>query len=545
MLPSPQASPHDSWLAPRVEQPGLQRYLKTLRARWWLVAACVVAAVLGAFVYVSQAPKTYRAQSDLLVTPVAEADPNLVGLPLIRDTADPTADVLTAAKLVTSPPVAQRVAAQLHASAAALAGEVSAVPVTQSQIIAIQATAGQPARAAQIANAFAEQTVAQQTAALHAELAAMIPTLQARMQSLPAAEQGTLAGQLAVLETLAAGPDPTLSVSSTAQPPGSPASPRRSISLAAGALAGLVLGLLAVLALQSLDPRLRGEEQLREIYRLPVLARVPRQRSGQTPLAPSELAPIAADAFRTLRAALAAGDSGSGRGRSIVVTGDAPGEGKTTVALNLATTLAASGRQVILIEADLHRPSVGRTLRVRSEQHVEDVLLSGVELVNALIWMRPFGPNFELLLAGGDRPEASDRLGSDEVHALLEEACAISDYVIVDCPPLLDVAEVLPFAEHADEVLLVARPGRSQIRRLVELGELLSRNAITPAGSVLVGVETPREGYYYYRQDRDRPSVGAKRGRALWGLLERRRSEEDTELAAEAEGDRALEADRT
>jgi succinoglycan biosynthesis transport protein ExoP len=521
------SSSNGSWLAPRAEQPWLQRYLTALRARWWLVAGCVAVAMLAAFVYVHSAPKSYQAEADLMVTPVAIDDPNLIGLPLIRDTSDPTAPMLTVAKLVTSPPVAQRVAAQLHGSASALAADVQATPVTQSQIIAVQATAATPARAAQIANAFAEQTVAQRTALLHQALAAEIPTLQSRLQSLPVAEQGSLAGQLAVLQTLAAGSDPTLSVSSQAQPTAAASSPHLSVSLAAGAAAGLVLGLLALLALQAVDPRLRDEDQLRELYRLPVLARMPRQRGGSSPIAPAELSPAAADSFRTLRAALAASEGGPGRGRSIVVTGDAPGEGKTTVALNLATTLAASGRQVILIEADLHRPSVGRTLRVHSRQHTEDVLIGEAELVDALVWMRPFGPNFELLLAHGGRQQALDRVGAAGVRSLLAEACAICDFVIVDCPPLLDAADVLPFAQHADELLLVARPGRSQIRRLLDLGELLGRRGITPTGVVLVGAENERESYYYrYRSGDEReqrpPAARARRARALWGLLERR-----------------------
>ena len=475
----------------------------------------VAAGVGAAFAYISVAPKSYTAEADLLVTPVSADDPNLVGLPLVRQTADPTADVLTVAKLVTSPQVAGRVAAQLGGKPAALASHITAAPVTQSEIIAVQATARSVRGAAALANAFAQQTVRARTNAMHAQLATLIPTLRASMHGLSSAEQGSLASQLALLETLRVSPDPTLRVSSSATPPSAPTTNRK-LAFAAGGFAGLVLGLLALLGLQAMDPKLRDEEQLREIYNLPMLARVPRQRSGKSPLIPADLTMPVSEAFRTLRSGFTVKQTDDSPGHSILITGDAAGDGKTTVALNLAAALVAAGNQVMLIESDLRRASVGRALKLRAPHGVAEVLLGKVELADALVWMRPYGPQLEFLLAGAVDAHQVDRIGSGRVQQLVRDACAICDFVVIDSPPLTEVSDAVPFARAADDVLLVARVGNSQVRKMTDLGELLNREQIVPSGVALVAANEPRGGSYY----------GYGSGRpALWGLLQRRDTE--------------------
>jgi capsular exopolysaccharide synthesis family protein len=480
-----------------------------------IVGAFIVAGLIGALVYVSLAPSTYTAEADLLVTPVAADNPNLIGLPLVRETSDATSDVLTVSKLVSSPQVASLVSAKLGGSPGSLLGQISAAPVSQSQIIAVRASAGDPTRAAELANAFALQTVQARTDVVHQQLATLIPTLEASMAHLDPGERGALAAQLAELQTLRVLPDPTLRVSSSATPPSSPSSPKRTLSLGAGGFAGLIVGVLVVLGLNALDPKLRDEEQLREIYELPLLARVPRQRAGAAPLAPNELTAPVASAFRTLRAAFTVKRGEDEPGRTIFVTGDTPGDGKTTVAINLAATLAAAGKQVMLIESDLRRPSIGRALRVRASHGVIDVLSGKSELVDTLVWLRPYGPQLELLLAAGADSHELDRISAARARKLIDDARAICDFVVIDSPPLCDVADALPLAHAADDVLLVARTGVSHVGKMSDLGELLTRQGITPTGVALVGAAEGRSRYYYGY------GAGAEQT-ALLGLLRRR-----------------------
>lgn len=517
-----QLKSNESWLAPRQRRAELSRYLDLLRSHWLVLVAFVAAGLVAAFAYTSVAPKTYTAQSNLLVTPVAEDDPNLIGLPLVRDTADPTADVLTVAQLVTSPDVSARVASQLGGNPNALVSNVSASPVTQSQIIAVQATASSAARATTLANAFARQTVQFRTNAMHAQLAKLIPSLEASMRKVSSGNRAGLQQQLAVLDTLRSSPDPTVSVSSPATPPSAPASPNRKTSLAAGAFGGLIVGLLAILALNALDPKLRDEDQLREIYALPLLAKIPKQRAGRTPLVSRELIPAVGEAFRTLRAAFTVRHAGSEgapkRGSAILVTGDAAAAGKSTVALNLATSLTAAGKQVIVIEADLRRPSIGQALRVRAPRGVAEVLLGKAELAEALVWTPDHGPQLELLLGTTADAGEIDRISPESARQLVREAREMADFVVIDSPPMTEVTDALAFAEEADDVVLVARVGASQVRKMSDLGELLTRSRIVPAGVVLVGVS--ESGGYYYRAASDQ--------RVFAGLLQRRSRNDQT-----------------
>ncbi|HXC45227.1 MAG TPA: Wzz/FepE/Etk N-terminal domain-containing protein, partial [Solirubrobacteraceae bacterium] len=270
------------WLGPRLEEEGLQRYARTIRERWRVVLACVVVAVAAAGVYIALAPKVYQATSQLLITPVEPSDPTTIGLGLISTSNDPGRDVATGASLVTTAQIADSAIAKLglHETPRKLLGKVSAVPLANTSIVSITASASSAARAQAIANAFAEQTVAIRTQRVHAIEEKTIALLKIELEHEPreqvnASGSESVASRLAGLQELRAQPDPTVSVAALAEAPTAPSSPRKAISLVAGLFAGLILGLGAAFVLQNVDPRLRREEQLREIFRLPILSRVP------------------------------------------------------------------------------------------------------------------------------------------------------------------------------------------------------------------------------------------------------------------------------
>jgi hypothetical protein len=171
-----------------------------------------------------------------------------------------------------------------------------------------------------------------------------------------------------------------------------------------------------------------------------------------------------------------------------------------------------------LIESDLRRPSIGQTLRVRAPRGVAEVLLGKVDLVEALVWIRPYGPQLELLLATTADAREIDRISSDSARSVVREARAMADFVVIDSPPMTDVTDALAFAEEADDVLLVARLGNSLVRKMSDLGELLTRHGVVPAGVVLVGAHDT-SSYYYYRSSGPQPFLG--------GLLRRRSNYED------------------
>ena len=503
------------WLEPPEEELGLKRYIETLRERWVLVAVATLVCTLFAGMYVAVAQQTFKAEADLLITPV---DPStLPSLPLIRQSADPTRDVQTAARLVTNVDVAARVKNQLHLSESPqdLLKQVNAEPVAESNIVAITATRNTRAEARDLANAFANQTIDEQTDKLHTEIASQFKGLKAG---------GAPPGTLAELSALSTGKDPSMRVETLADLPQDAASPRPFLTITGGILAGLILGIVAAFAAQILDPRLRREEQLRRRYRLPILARIPKEDARRDrPLGPRSLSAAAAEAYRTLRATISRTRTEAKAAQVILITGPSASEGKSTTALNLASSLALTGQDVILIEADLRRPSLGSVLDVKPEAGgVVSVLVEHTRLTQALVTSPTFGPHLRVLLAEQSGSGwVTDLFSIPAADAMIKDARRLADFVIIDSPPLNEVIDALPLARQADDVLLVARIGKTRVDKLAQLADLLAESGITPIGFAVIGTPRPRgRDYSYYSEapsdgNRERPSplsAGVDRG---------------------------------
>ncbi|MEK6277126.1 MAG: Wzz/FepE/Etk N-terminal domain-containing protein [Actinomycetota bacterium] len=493
------------WRQPLEEQEGLKRYVETIRERIWLIFATVVITTGIAVLYVFTATKMYDADAALLVTPVTGDNPVFASLGLLRESSDPTRDVQTASQLVTNVEIAGRVKKALDSGETpeVLLSKVTAEPVAQSSIVSVVARDTSPDGAADLANAFARTAVANRTDRMLRQIDDQLPRLRAQASEVSGtATENPVADQIALMEVLRSGPDPTIRLETPATMPTRQASPRPVLSAAGALMAGLILGLGAAFAFQVLDPRLRREAQLRRLYRLPILARIPKEqgRSAEKPLSPRRVSPVTAEAYRTLRATLMARESTTpGRARTILVTGSSPSEGKTTTAVNLATSLALSGKRVILIESDLRRPVLGDVLDVHPEHGgVVSVLIENTTLDQALTPTPGYGSNLQLLLADYEGGWITELFSIPAADRLLEEARGMTDYVIIDSPPLNEVVDALPLARQADDVLIVARIGTTRLDKLARLGELLAESGVRPVGFTVVGTERPRRGEYHY-----------------------------------------------
>jgi non-specific protein-tyrosine kinase len=498
----------------------LARYVETVRERLWIVIATVALTTAAAVAYVTLAEKQYEAQSELLVRPSPCADPAFYALPLICESTDPTRAIDTASRLVTSNEIAQRVQEELGTDRTPeeLLTAIKSEPIADSDLIAITARDSTAAGAQAIANGFAEGVVAERTQELHQQAERITADLRVQLRALPegSTEAIGLQEQLGAVELLRTGEDPSLAVERLASLPEAAVSPRPTLSIAGGIVAGLVLGVVAAFALQALDPRLRREEQLRRLYALPVLGRIPKETGNKSsaPLNPLAVSPATAEAFRTLRGTLAASRRRDGQSsRAILVTGSSPAEGKTSTAINLASSLAAAGRSVILIEGDLRRPTIGAALDVRPEHGVVSVLIESVALEDALVSAESLAPGLKLLLADYQGGWITELFSLASAAELIEEAKQLADYVIVDSPPLADFVDALPLATYVDDLLIVCRLGKTHLNKLQQLGEILAENGIAPTGFAVVGVPRPRRDAYYYYRDPGRSSGGSKRRR--------------------------------
>ncbi len=493
-----------NFAAPRIRVSSFKRYVGTVVEHAWLVVLCVVVCVAGTAVYVATAPRKYQATADMLISPIPADTTTLVGLPVLFSSGNQTTDVLTASSLITTPQVAATVVNTLglKESPGALLGNVTATPVGASNLVAVTATASSAAEAQRIANAFPAAVIATREAALHDAIAAILPSLQAQAAKLPRAlrgQPGTVTDQLDQLETLATRPDPTMTLVAPAVLPTSPYTPRVKLSILAGLFGGLILGICAAFAYQALDPRLRREEELRDLFRIPILAEIPRERSRgsgrRQPILPTELSFGALEGYRTLRTTLTA--RAGGRPRAYLMTGSSPAEGKTTSAIGLAAALAQGGSRVILIEADLRRPTIALALDLPVRYGTEDVITGHVELSEALTTTKFDGWPLQVLAVAEPGTALADRLSPAVAKQLVEQSLELAEYVVIDSPPITDVIDALPLAAVADEVLIVARLGESKLSKLSRLQDILGNQGILASGFVLVGEGARRPGYYY------------------------------------------------
>ncbi len=507
-MASTSESPRSDWVGSPGGASGVKRYYLTIRHHIGLIVACTALTLLAAIAYVEVAPKSYTATAQLLINPASQQNPNLFDLPVLHSSGDQPTDVLTAASLVTTPQVANTVAQDLHSktSPSALLGQVQVTPLAQSNVIDVQAQASSAKQAQRIANAFANGVIAVRTAGLHQYLAQTIPPLKDEVAALPPAQRGgvgSLGDELSQLEALQRGNDPTILPAAAAQLPTGPSSPKKSLALAAGLFAGLLIGIGAAFGFDALDPRVQREEQVRELApRVPIVARIPRmsRHPRRRPLMPTELSLAAMEQYRMLRATLSM--RLISKSQAYLVAGSSPSEGKTTSALSLATVLARSGSEVVLIEADLRRPTIATTLGLERFVGTEQVLAGEIELSDALTDVSFGGAQFRLLAAHPNGSSA-ELLSYFSAQRLVDEAKHQAEFVVIDSPPLTAVIDALPLAMIADDVIVVVRVGHSRVNKVSGLFELLARHDRLPSGVVLIGsTENQADSYSYYTPER-------------------------------------------
>lgn len=489
-------------------QPAPQaRYLDALREHWLLVAALVALAVTTAAVYSFTATSRYEASTDILVTPISAGDETFIGINLLRE-GNESRSVLTAARLIRTPQVAEQVREGLDLSEGRekILESIDVQPQQQSNILTIVGKADDPDEAAALANAFAEVLIEERTEAFQEELQAVVARLEARLAAIStedraAPEAVAISQRLGDLSALSGANDPTLQVASSAVAPLSAVWPRPALSIAIALLVSLLVGTGVALALETVNPRVRGEETLLLEQRLPILTRVPRMRRAALQNFLTGRAPLPGDvreSYRTLRTNLAAAGSSGSFPQTILVTSSVPGEGKTMTAVNLATTLAKGGVRVILVDGDLRRPMVGSFFGVPGHRTTLAHLLLGTgSMEDALLSAPGYGEGLRLLVATPEHGLLIDLLQSDRVDRVLAELRLEADVIVIDSPPLTEVADALILADAVEAVVVAVRLGRTGRNQLVQLRRMLAQRGITPAGFVVTIRGRPRRGAYY------------------------------------------------
>jgi capsular exopolysaccharide synthesis family protein len=291
-----------------------------------------------------------------------------------------------------------------------------------------------------------------------------------------------------------------------------PIDPRGRTNLVLGALLGLILGVGAAFFLEYLDRTVRTSSDVETLLGLPVLGIIPRLRrieAGEDgPGGPQGLPLVvaldpldpAAEAYRNLRMNLMFMSTEDDPIRSLLFSSPGPGEGKSTTAVNFAVMLAQQGQRVLLVDADLRRPALHRSLDLLREPGLTNLLVGDASVREAV---RPnVLPNLDVLPSGPFPPNPSELLNSKAMKRLLEEFEGRYSQIIIDSPPILAVTDAAVLAVHTDGVVLVLRSGETEQRAAERSVEQLRRLGVRLFGAVLneVATTTSEESYYlqYY-----------------------------------------------
>ncbi len=493
--------------------------------RWLALLVLVpVLAAGAALFYVSTIEPVYEAQVTLQVSP---------GTPGTSSPQDAAQLVQTYAEAIRVRDVLQAAAEQagVQISPGDLAKRLSARAVRDTELLRVVVDETDPQIAARLANAVATVFMAtnrehqvNQFASSRDNLAGLVASVQkdmdertreiqtlkaqpdsqartadiARLQAEVVQLQDTYGATLRSYEDLRvaeARNANTLIVLESAEPPGAPIYPRPLQTALLAGVAGLTLAILMAGAAQRFDDRLRDPSRVATEIGLTPLGTIPRMRDGWS-ADPEQLSKRLAGSYRLVRSSLLSG-LGDRPHRSLLLTSPDPGDGKSVVAACLAIALAESGEQVVLVDADLHRPKQTDLFEIAGDTGLSSLLTDPERSIGSVLQPADV-PNLWILPAGPLAADASGLLTSRRFEHRLRELLRLFEVVLIDAPPVLAAPDAALLGSSSDGVIMVLDATRSRGRRARKALETLTASGATVVGSVLNKVSIADTEYSAY-----------------------------------------------
>lgn len=516
---------HGGWEGSEVETLDLRDYVEVLRRRKWTVIATLVIVVATAMTVTFLQTPEYRSEVRIVVAPAGGPTDEAI----LRELVLGERELETQRELARSTTVAQRTIDRLELDGVTprrlLEDRIEVEAVRDTNVLAFRGTALRPIEAAELTQTYAESYLEYRREqamdrALDAagDLERRAASIRQRLEEISEEREeagpdeteafdeeqealltqlGQVTSQLATVratDTFASGGGDIIQ---PAEVPESPYTPQPLRNAALAVVLGLMLGVGLAFLRDFMDDAIRSDDEAVRATGRPVLGHVPRwgdtEGRGRA-IALMKPASPAAEAFRTLRTSLRflAVEHPI---RSLLVTSGQPAEGKTTVAANLAVAAARSGTRVLLVGADLRKPTLHGLFGISGAGGLTEVLAQDVPLVDAL---RDVGVNNLRIVPSGEiPPNPAELLASARMDGLMAQAAEVADLVIYDGPPLLGVADALEVSPRVDSVLLVVDVGRASRTAVRAAAQRLEGVGAELAGTVMNRID-PDEGYYGY-----------------------------------------------
>lgn len=511
----------------------LRNYINLVRKWLWLVVLCSVIAGAATFFITRQQTPIYQSAATVFINQARST----TGRADYTDIITSERVARTYAAMLQDWPTLNQAAIALGfpggiaAMQAAHDVSVSVTPVRDTQLVQVIVQSSDPAMAADVANIlpdvfmqmnrerqqerFADTRQELQTdlATAEAELETTEQALNEladtpenrnerdRLTRLVARNQTTfnnLSKSLEDLRLAEAQTTDNITLTTPAQAAAAPIRPRVLFNTLLALIVGALIGLGIAFLIEYLDDTIKTPDHVRDLTGLATLGNV-IHLEGASPdqrmiahMAPKSLG---AEAYRVLRTNLqfSALDKPL---TTLACTSAMPGEGKSTTISNLAAVMAQSDKRVILVDADLRRPSLHKLLKLPNNVGLSTALLDKGR--DPAVYLQDTDmPNLRVMTTGPIPPNPAEMLNSARMHEMIEVLKSEADLVLFDTPPVLAVADTSILASQVDGTLLVVWAGKTRGELLMQAVERLQSLSIQPLGVVLNKLTQRKGGYYY------------------------------------------------
>lgn len=444
----------------------IQDYLDALRRYWLVIVALALVGGGAAYGYARTLPAEYSSTAAVMVVPQRGENTNelVQGSSYVQNLVQ-TYAVLAESPMVLSPVIDEL---ELDETPTRLATRVSVVNTLNTVVIEISVTDNDAEQAQRIA----------------AEITDSLTRAVTQVSPKDAANE----------------PAVRLTTIAPARMPQAPIGPNTRLITLLGIGGGLAVGVAYALVRRLLRTRVGERDDIAAITDAPVIGEIVGWRSAKSVVSTllDNRDSRTAESFRALAANLkyVAVDRDL---RVVMVTSSASHEGKSSVSIGLAASLAESGNRVVLIDADLRRSSVAAQLQLEGSVGLTSILVGDVSFEDAVQRSEPMG--IDLIAGGAVAPNPGQLIMSKRLAEVVEKARASYEYVIIDSAPALVVSDALWLADLTDGVLLVARAGRTRRKQVTAVLRALKSTRKDVVGVVLNGVKRGERSPYYTAEE--------------------------------------------